>query len=329
MKFLSKFLAFLWLAGFAACTTDPAPNNGITSPTSTGTDTTGQAATDATPTPAEPARPTCKLVGSVLEGNMFWAGADGRFVVISAEKETEDKELGESHRILTVYDGSCKQLFREVLPVNFSADYPYYLSEITYNKVSKQVGIRGWYNFYVLDLATLKLSAPLTPKFLNERYAEDAQSGAIKRMELWENYLVGFAASKGPFVYDISDTAKPTPVLPLAEFPIVKGEQYNSLFLLKSSDASNGYQAMSPDYDYDKEVLSLNILFEKPMDFNPVINKSFKNNRFILLKENYCGISTAYFKVCILCAYKISLTVFLLCSIYSRQETTTDTVVFG
>ena len=77
----------------------------------------------------------------------------------------------------------------------------------------------------------------------------------------------------------------PAPVLPLAEYPIVKGEQYSSLFLLKSTDAGNGYQALAPDFDYDKEVFSLNILFDKPMGFDPVINKSFKNNRFILLKE--------------------------------------------
>lgn len=292
MKFLSKILASLFLASFVACTTEPAPNNGIQAPTPTIGNNTNQGITDAAPKPSEPAKPTCKLAGSVLEGNMFWAGSDDRFVVISAEKETEDKELGESHRVLTVYDGSCKQLFREVLPVNFSADYPYYLSEITYNKVSRQVGIRGWYNFYLLDLTTLKLSAALTPKFLNERFAEDAQSGSIKRLELWENYMIGFAASKGPFVFDLANPAKPSAVLPHAEFAIVKGEQYNSLFLLKSTDKDNGYQAFLPEYDYEKEAFSLNILFEKPMNFDPFINKSFKNNRFILLKEKKDGAGT-------------------------------------
>jgi hypothetical protein len=284
MKFLSKFFAVLFLANIMACT-EPAPGGG-TSPADPPTDTT---TADTPAVPSEPSRPTCKLVGSVLEGNMFWAAGEDRFVVISAEKETEDKDLGESHRILTVYDGKCGQLSRQVLPINFSADYPYYLSEITYNKVSKQVAIRGFDKFYLLDLTNLKLSAPLVPKFLNQRVTEDAQSGTIKRLELWENYLVGFAASMGPFAYDLSDASKPTPVLPLAEFAVVKGEQYNSLFLLKSGNEQNGYQAFAPDYDYDKEVFSLNILFDKPLDFNPVINKSFKNNRFILLKEKTGG----------------------------------------
>ena len=93
------------------------------------------------------------------------------------------------------------------------------------------------------------------------------------------------STSLGPFVYDLSNSANPVPVMPLAEFTIVKGEQYNTLFLLKSADASGGYQAMAPDYDYEKEIFSLNILFDKPMKFDPVINKTFKNNRFILLKE--------------------------------------------
>ena len=90
---------------------------------------------------------------------------------------------------------------------------------------------------------------------------------------------------RSPFVYDITEPTKPNPVLPLAEFAIVKGEQYNSLFLLKSDDEQDGYQALAPDFDYDNEKFSLNILFDKPLKFNPVINKSFKNNRFILLKE--------------------------------------------
>lgn len=280
MKFFSQLFYLLSLTLFMSCGTEPTPSSND-QPQPPAADT----AVVEAPTPVEPSRPTCKLVGSVLENNMFWAGSDDRFVVISAEEETKDKDLGESHRILTVYDGQCKQLFREVLPVNFSADYPYYLTDITYNKVSKQVGIRGWYNFYLLDLANLKLSAPLTPKYLNERYAEDAQSGSIKRLELWENYIVGYAASKGPFVFDISNPDKPTAVLPAAEFPIVKGENYSSMFLLKSTNGGDTYQALAPDFDYDKEEFSLNVLFDSPKRFSTVINKSFRNNRYIVLME--------------------------------------------
>ncbi len=286
MKFLSKLFFLLLVTLHFSCGSEPTTSNGEV-PQPEGTDTT--TTTAEAPTPIAPSRPTCKLVGSTLEGNMFWASSDDRFVVISAEEETKDKDLGESHRILSVYDGQCKQLFREVLPVNFSPDYPYYLTDITYNKVSKQVGIRGWYNFYLLDLATLKLSTPLTPKYLNERYAEDAQSGSIKRLELWENYIVGYAASKGPFVFDINAPGQPTPVLPSAEFPIVKGENYSSMFLLKSTNGEDTYQALAPDYDYEKEEFSLNVLFESPKRFSTAINKSFRNNRFIILMEKGDG----------------------------------------
>ncbi|MBI5915097.1 MAG: hypothetical protein HY842_06945 [Bacteroidetes bacterium] len=282
MKFLVKFSLLSLLFSWAACNSDTStPGNN----TPDGQDTTAIGTNTDTTTTTTPPRPTCKLAGSVLEGNMIWTTNENLFVVISAEKETEDKELGESHRILSVLDGSCKQVFRQVLPVNFSADYPYYLSEITYNKVSKLIAIRGWDKFYVFDLATLKLAGPLVPKFLNERYAEDAQSGSIKHMEVWESYLVGYAASIGPFVYDLSNPAKPEPVLPAAEYAIVKGESYNSLFLLKSLDENDGYQALSPQYDYEKEAFQIHALFEKPLKVDPVLSKTFRNNRQIVLKE--------------------------------------------
>lgn len=285
MKLASKILVFAcWSAFFSACTENSSTASGVEDQTLS-VDSTGNSSGQSIAAPIESERPMCKLVGSVLEGNLFWAANEGRLVVVSAEAETTDEALGESHRILSVYDNNCKQVFREVLPVNLSADYPYYLSDITYNKVSKQVAIRGFDKFYVLDLGNLKLSQPLVPKFLNQRYLEDAQSGAIKRLEIWENYLLGFAASMGPFAFDLSDQGAPKAVLPLAEYTLVKGEQFNSLFLLKSTDANNGYQAFMPDFDYDKEVLSLNVLFEKPLNFDPNINKSFRNNRFILLKE--------------------------------------------
>lgn len=288
MHHFSKFISIMLLAFVVSCTTEPTATTNVPAPVPTGTDTINSI-TNSTPTSSPNSRPTCKLVGSVMEGNMFWAEPLGKLVVISAEEETKDANLGESHRILSVYDQQCKQLFRQVLPVNFSPDFPYFLSEITYNKVSNQIAIRGYDKFYIFNLENLKLTNALSPKFQNKRFVEDAQSGSIKRLELWENYLIGFAASMGPFVYDLSNPETPSAVMPQAEFPIVKGEQYNTMFLLRSTDGDKEYQALLPDYDYDKENFKLNILFEKPMKFQPVINKSFKDNRFILLKEQVEG----------------------------------------
>lgn len=264
------------------CTSEPTPQDG--NPASP-QDTTTVAPAD-TSAPALPPKPNCPLAGKVLENNQFWASTENLVVAIVADKETEDPNLGDSHRILVVYDGAnCQQVFKQVLPVNLSADYPYYLSDITYNKVSSLIAIRGFDKFYIFNLATKQLSAPLAPKFLNKRMVDDAQSGAISRMEVWESYLIGHAASMGPFVYDLRNPAEPTPVMPTAEFAVEKGVSYNSLFLLKSLDKDDGYQALLPSYDYEKEEFEVNALFPKPLKIDIDLNKPFKNNRYIVLHE--------------------------------------------
>ncbi len=281
----SSFLFFLMLT-LAACTGDfnTQNQNGAPGADTTQTDSAG-AGTD-TPAPPAPSKPNCDIAGKVLEGNTYWASKENVLVVISADKETEDPDLGESHRILSVYDGNdCKEIFREILPVNFSADFPYYLSQITYNNVSKLIAIRGFDKFLVFDLATKKVIGPLIPKFLNERFVDDASSGTITRMEVWESYLIGNAASLGPFVYDLSNPSAPKAVLPAAEYELQKGIRYNSLFLLKSLDQDDGMQALIPSYDADSQVFKINPLFEKPLRIETNIPKTFRNNRYLVLKE--------------------------------------------
>jgi hypothetical protein len=283
MKTILHFSFFLLLFFGAGCTGDTSTQqNSLTNP---GKDTTAVAAADTT-SPAGTAKPDCQIQGAVLEGNRFWASGENLVVVISANEETKDPNLGDSHRILEVYDGkNCQQVFKQVLPVNVSADYPYYLSDITYNKVSHLIAIRGFDKVYVLNLATRKLAGPLVPKFLNQRYVEDAQSGSITRMEVWENYLIGYAASLGPFVFDLRNPEQPEAVLPLAEYELEKGTSYNSLFLLKSLDQSDGYQALLPTFNYDTKEFKINPLFSKPKNIEVDINKRFRNNRHLVLKE--------------------------------------------
>lgn len=287
MKCSGIVFYFVLIITLAACTGDSSsqyPDNGTSGSDSTLIDTAGKAAgTDASNAVA---KPDCPVAGKVLEENTFWADRENLLVVLSADQETRDPELGESHRILQVFDGStCEQVFREILPVNFSADFPYYLSQITYNNISKLVAIRGFDKFFVLDLDSKKLSGPFLPEFLNERYVDDASSGSITRMEVWENYLVGFAASIGAFVYDMSNPAKPEAVLPVAEYEVDKGIRYNSLFLLKSMDEKDVYQALLPVYDSGKQAFRFNPLFEKPLKISLNIPKTFRNNRYIVLKE--------------------------------------------
>lgn len=283
MKFIQQAFLSLLLLSIFSCDGNFATQTENNSNSSEDTTSSDQA------TPAQ-TKPDCQVAGTVLDGNRFWAAGENLIVAIAADEPTADPNLGDSHRILEVYDGSnCQEVFKEILPVNRSADYPYYLSDITYNKTSHLIAIRGFDKFYVFDLAKRKLAGPLNPKFLNKRITEDAQSGSILRMEVWENYLIGYAEGMGPFVYDISNADNPQAALPLAEYELEKGTNYNSLFLLKSMDEANGYQALLPVYDYDNGEFRINPLFQAPRKMDVNINKAFKNNRYIVLKEEGGG----------------------------------------
>ncbi len=235
-------------------------------------------------------KPDCQIAGTVLEGNLFWARSENLVVAIVADKETQDPDLGESHRILELFDGNtCDRVFKKALPVNISPDYAYYLSDITYNNLSKVIAVRGFDKIYVLDLAEKKLSEPLEPVFLNERFAEDAQSGLIQRLEIWENYLVGYAADKGAFVFDMANPMDAKAVLPAAEYGISEGTGYHSMFFLKSIGEESVYQAIQPKFDPNTGEFSINPLFEKPLNIQTNINPSFRNNRYLVLKERLGG----------------------------------------
>jgi len=235
-------------------------------------------------TGTNPSRKHCKITGKVLEHNQFWAKEANALVCVVADKETRDAELGDSHRILEVYDTrTCELVERKVLPIDRSPDFPYYLAKISYNNSSKMVAIRGFDKIYCYDLEERHLSSPIIPAFLNERYAEDAQSGMIKRLEVWENYLIGYAQDMGVFVFDLDNRQQPQALMPIAEFEVLEGERYNSLFLLKSKNDT--YQAILPSYDASKDEFDIHPLFEKPKKMFTQINKRYRNNHFLILKE--------------------------------------------
>ena len=280
MEKLIKLLLISLVVVFSSCEDVPSSQDNSTSDPNTGTEQNGESPAD----PPAVKKPECQIQGTVLDENLFWAKNENLLIAITADKETEDTELGESHRVLEVYDGSsCERVYRNVLPVNFSPDFPYYLSEITYNNVSQVMAIRGFDKIYIFDLEKRQLSQPLEPSFLNERFAEDAQTGLIQRLELWENYMVGFAAGEGAFIFDLEDPMNARPVLPAAEFTVETGTEFNSLFFLESQ--GKGYQAVMPVYDPDSVILHVNPLFDQPINIQTTINRSFRNNRFLVLKE--------------------------------------------
>lgn len=277
MKILWSIFISIGLLTMASCGGDTTSNS---SQNNTAQDTTAVDGNTASDTPA---LPDCKLSGSILEGNQFWDRDMERLICIKADSSTLDPNLGESHRVLEVYDTrNCTLVDRQTLPVNVSPDFPYYLAEINYNKESRLFALRGFGDLYLYDLGAQQLSAALSPEYFSERYGADAQSGMIQRLEVWENYLVGYARDNGAFVFDLSDKTKVKPVLPFAEY---NPEEVNphSLFLLSSGNGQ--LQAILPQYNSETDQFAINPLFATPMNVNTNVTKSARNNRHLVLRS--------------------------------------------
>lgn len=225
----------------------------------------------------------CEVVGKILEGNQTWLSEQDLLITILADESTADPDFGDGHRILVVTDTkTCEEIQRETLPVSGSPDFPYYIAEIVYNNTSQLIGLRGADVIYCYDINKKQLLAPLSPSFLTERVTDDAQSGMIQRLEVWESYLIGYAQDMGTFVFDFSDKAAPKPLLPYSEFKTQMGD-YHSLFLVPS--AGDALQGIVPQYDYDEDEFKINPLFDKGKSLNTNLPKSARNNRFLVLRE--------------------------------------------
>lgn len=257
------------------------------------TDATGSEATSETDTTSGntmgqstelPATHNCTLPHEVLDGNQFWIREKGILVAIAADSTTMDEEFGASHRVLEVYNTeSCQLVQREVLPVNVSPDFPYFLAEITYNTDSELIGIRGANTIYIYDVANRRLLPKLQPKYLSNRMSEDAQSGNILRLEVWESYLIGYAEDQGTFAFKLGDGDTPAAVLPVAEFKTGENE-FIPLFAFPSPDGKT--QLALPSYNRDTDQFSVNTLYSTPQDINLSIQANARNNRYIVLRRN-------------------------------------------
>lgn len=223
--------------------------------------------------------PPCPTPGKVLQGNQLYDAESNHWIVIRADSSTYDANLGDSHRILEIYEaGTCNLLFQQVLPINESPDFPYYLSQFIYNKVSRLVGIRGDKLVYFFDLSSNKLSPAMKPKFVQQRYAADAQSGRILHLETWEQYLVGYARDYGAFVFDLRNSARPMAMLPSMEYQL-PDDSYSSVFLLPSGQEQLR-QVLLPYYDYQQRQFQLNAMLQQPQELSL---QNSRDQRFLLI----------------------------------------------
>lgn len=224
----------------------------------------------------------CQVSGEVLEGNSFWARRQQLLIAITADSSTTTADDIPGHRILEIYDTrTCALVAQEVLPVNRSADFPYFVADILYNEESSLVGIRGFDILYIYDAAERRLLPQLKPQFKTRRASVDAQSGMILRLEIWEDYLVGYAQDRGAFIFHMSDSSGLQPVLPFAEYQ-TEDEEFRSLFLLPSGQ---GVQAIVPVYNYEEDNFRLQPLFPQPTKLSRNVAESARNNRFLVLRQ--------------------------------------------
>ena len=283
MRYIIQLALVLMVSLLVSCGGDAPSGNSQPAPAPADTAST-QASTEADANAAATrAAHDCTVEGKILEGNQTWLNQQELLITVLADDSTNDPDYGEGHRVLVVTDTkTCEEVQREILPVSSSPDFPYYIAEIVYNNTSQLVGIRGADVIYCYDVVQQAMLSPLSPSFLNERITDDAQSGMIQRLEVWENYLIGYAQDMGTFVFDLSDKGAPKALLPYAEFKTPTGD-FHSMFMVPSSDA--GLQAIVPQYDYDADEFKVNPLFQAGKSLNTNIPKSAKNNRFLVLRE--------------------------------------------
>ncbi len=283
MRYFFFFLGFLLLGACTETTTTAPPQQ--------------QPNTEISATPKSRTLPTnanhitqnaikqtkCVIDGEVLEENELWLKDQARLICILADSSTYDPNFGMSHRILEVYNTyTCSLDLKLKLPVNLSPDYPYFLADINYNNDSKIVAIKAAKTIYCLDLSTKKMLPLLTPVFKGNRADVDASTGNIIRLELWENFLIGYAQDRGTFVFDLTPPNGPKPILPFAEYKLAESS-FNALFLLSSGN--NNYQAILPSYDWEEETFAINPIYKSPIPLNTDVQKSALDNQFLVLRQ--------------------------------------------
>lgn len=280
MKQLLQIILAAVFMTFIACGSDNASSN---------QQKTTDADSTATERGLEPANfentsHNCPIAGDVLPGNQFWAKDVQILVAIVADSTTYDEDLdAPSHRILEIYNtADCSLIERKTLPVDVSPDFAYYIAEITYNKINKLVAIRGAKTIYCYDVESRKLLPKMTPKFRSERFGVDAQSGQIQRLEVWEDYLIGYAQDYGVFAFDFADKQNPKAVMPFAEYAISESE-FAPLFLLTFEQG--GTQAIMPEYSRQSGAFLIHATFDSPMNLNSNVPQSARNNRYLVLRE--------------------------------------------
>ena len=285
MRYITSIFIGVISCFFLGCTGTESPSRSNAVSDLTATDSSIAVPAEYTNASLTPPSHQCNIPGEILEHNQSWLKNKQLLVCIKADSTTMDADLNvKSHRILELYNTeSCERIDSHTLPVNVSPDFPYYLAKISYNLQSRLIAIRGFNSIFIYDIDSRKLSVALEPQYKEERFASDAQSGRILRIELWEDYLIGFAQEYGAFAFHLDQKNQMVAALPFAEW-LTPEEKFTSLFLLSSQEG--GQQAFIPEYDFEKDAFNINSIFDKPQELNTENAKGTQNSRFVVFRGN-------------------------------------------
>ena len=287
---MRRIILFLCLGVFffASCEEPPSStNNSIVSTPSTNNTSTKEVTEDtASSLPTNPARlfHDCDIAGKVLKDNEIWIQEKELLVCIAADSTTLDPDFGESHRRFLVYNTSnCELIHEQTLPVNNSPDFPYYLSQELQDGPAAFVCCQGFDFTFCYDLNNKKSVPKLTPKYLSEREAQDAQSGMPMGLKMQGNFLFGLALNFGAFAFDLSNPQQPKALLPAAEFPMQDRMSHSSLFFIDQDGLSK--KAIIPGFDEEESSVVLKKVFPSSDAVTDGVSKNVRNNRFIVLED--------------------------------------------
>ena len=229
---------------------------------------------------------SCKPAAKVLDGNSLLVRERGLAVFIAADSSTYDSNLGDSHRLLITMDMvKCEEIDRQLLPMNISADFPYRLADISYHRLRKLIAIKGLKTVLCYDLMKKTILGPVYPQYKNEREYADAQTGNIQRLEIWEDYIMGYATDLGAFAFLMEDDNIIRPYLPVIEYS-GDGLAEGALFLIPTTD--DKVQAIIPGMeDQPPYGFSIETLFEQPIELKGTPQKILST--YVILGKTSAG----------------------------------------
>lgn len=226
----------------------------------------------------------CEVAGKVLEDNELWLRDQSLLFCIVADSTTFDKDFGESHRKFQVYNTTnCSLILDELLPVNNSPDFPYYIEKNLHQESPSLVCVQGFDFTFCYDIENKQLLPRMQPTYLTQRTATDAQSGLPMGLEKVGNYLFGYSLEYGAFAFDLSKPAEPKPLLPAAEFTDQTTQSINSLFFIPKGMLE--HRGIIPTLNEDENGIELVDVFKRGVQVTTGVAKNVRNNRYIIVES--------------------------------------------